>query len=108
MSTLTGEETKAYLHLYYYGRSPSWALAVAATFLFACITLVHFIMLCLKRTWFIIPLMTGALRMSHFPNLHYIEDPQAEEYITCPSAFDYAIKSLVVLLLTIAINQSSF
>lgn len=66
-TTLTQEETKAYLHLYYYGRGPSWALAVAATFLFACVTLVHFTKLCFKRTWFIIPLLTGALRTSHFP-----------------------------------------
>jgi hypothetical protein len=54
-----------WLILYQYGVKPFWALAVIATFLFACITLVHLGLLFLKRRWFVIPLVIGALCKSH-------------------------------------------
>jgi hypothetical protein len=59
------QEYHDYVLPYYYGIKPSWALAVAATFLFACVTLTHFVLLFLKRAWFLIPLLTGALCMCH-------------------------------------------
>jgi hypothetical protein len=54
------------LTLFYYGTSPSWALAVVTTFMFACATLVHLILPFLKRSWFMIPLVVGALCTSRF------------------------------------------
>jgi hypothetical protein len=51
---------------WYYGLAASWALAVVATFLFACTTLAHLILLFIKRSWFMIPLIIGALCESSF------------------------------------------
>lgn len=61
MANLTEQDISKLLILYYYGINPSWALAVIATFLFTCVTLVHMILLFFKRAWFVIPLMTGSL-----------------------------------------------
>jgi hypothetical protein len=61
---LSLEDTKDVYNLYYYGVKPSWALAVVTTFLFTCVTLVHLILLFYKRSWFLIPLIIGALCMS--------------------------------------------
>ncbi len=59
------QEYREYVHPYYYGIKASWALAVAATFLFACVTVTHLVLLCLKRAWFLIPLLFGALCAFH-------------------------------------------
>lgn len=58
-------ETEYYdwLRLYYYGVKPQWALAVVATFLFTCATLVHLVLLYFQRAWFLIPLIIGCLCM---------------------------------------------
>jgi hypothetical protein len=62
---LSLEDTKDFYNLYYYGVKPSWALAVVTTFLFTCVTLVHLVLLFFKRSWFLIPLIIGALCTSN-------------------------------------------
>lgn len=59
-----------YMRLWYYGLKPSWVIAVTATFLFSCATLVHLVLLFRLRAFFAFPLIVGSLCTSCYdPNL---------------------------------------
>ncbi|KAF7510130.1 hypothetical protein GJ744_007029 [Endocarpon pusillum] len=59
---MAGELTyRDIMMLWFYGIKPSWVIAVIATFLFSCATLVHLVILFRQRVFFAFPLIAGSL-----------------------------------------------
>ncbi|ERF71771.1 hypothetical protein EPUS_01686 [Endocarpon pusillum Z07020] len=59
---MAGELTyRDIMMLWYYGVKPSWVIAVVATFLFSCTTLVHLLILFRQQAFFAFPLLAGSL-----------------------------------------------